>query len=318
MTNNVIFIMTATFISVCLLTYGLFVHFSNRRAIKERFGKRKKKEEDPLLKLRRTDKKSRVKKRFIDWISSFGKFAIKGNDKEETFADVSNLRMTLIRAGFRHSSAPAVYFGLRVLLSVGLPVMFMIYVVAFKRGADSFSVLTTLGLAGIGYYGPVYGLRIIGRLRHDRIDRTLPDVLDLMIVSMEAGLSLHASLTRVAVECERLSKELSRELQITNAELRAGIPRDTALKNFGERTGVQSVKSLVALMIQSEKMGTSIAHALRTHASFVRVQRAQKAEEIAAKMPVKIVFPTLLCIFPALFVVILGPAGISIYRNFLK
>ncbi|MDI6854821.1 MAG: type II secretion system F family protein [Deltaproteobacteria bacterium] len=179
-------------------------------------------------------------------------------------------------------------------------------------------MIIALLLAAVGYYGPVYGLRVIGKMRHDRIDRALPDVLDLLIVSMEAGLSLQASLTRVAVECERLSKELSRELQVTNAELRAGIPRDTALKNFGERTGVQSVKSLVALMIQSEKMGTSIANALRTHASFVRVQRAQKAEEIAAKMPVKIIFPTLFCIFPALFVVILGPAGISIYRTFMK
>jgi tight adherence protein C len=139
-----------------------------------------------------------------------------------------------------------------------------------------------------------------------------------MIVSMEAGLSLQATLNRVADESNRISKELSRELQVTNAELRAGISRDTALKNLGERTGVQSVKSLVALMIQSERMGASISHALRNHASYTRVQRAQRAEEIAAKMPIKIVFPTLLCIFPSIFIVILGPAGISIYRTLVK
>jgi len=314
MTNSIIYILGATFLSACLLTYGLFIFINNRRTIQERFAKRKK-EEDPLSKLRRVDKKSRIKNRFIKWISSFGRFAVK--DKDEGYSDVSNLRLTLIRAGFRHSSAPAVYFGLRALLGLGLPLIFIVYVVFFKKGPDTFSLMGAFVLAAVGYYGPVYGLRMIARIRHDRIDRTLPDVLDLMIVSMEAGLSLQASLNRVALESERLSKELSRELQVTNAELRAGIPRDVALKSLGERTGVESVKSLVALMIQSEKMGASIAHSLRTHASFTRVKRAQRAEEIAAKMPVKIVFPTLFCIFPALFVVILGPAGISIYRTFL-
>lgn len=314
MTSSIIYILAAVFLSACLMTYGLFVFINNRRTIQERFAKRKK-EEDPLIKLRRVDKRSKIKNRFITWISSFGRFAVK--DKDAEFSDVSNLRLTLIRAGFRHSSAPAVYFGLRALLGVCLPLIFMLYMVFFKRGADSFSLVGAMVLAAIGYYGPVYGLRIIGSIRHDRIDRTLPDVLDLMIVSMEAGLSLQASLNRVALESQRLSKELSRELQVTNAELRAGIPRDVALKNLGERTGVESVKSLVALMIQSEKMGASIAHSLRTHASFTRVKRAQRAEEIAAKMPVKIVFPTLFCIFPSLFVVILGPAGISVYRTFL-
>lgn len=315
MKSPVALIMIATFISVCLLTYGLFVFLTSRRSIKERFAKRKK-EEDPLLKLRRADKKSRLKNRFISYISSFGRFAVK--DEKEDLAEVSNLRMTLVRAGFRHSSSPAVYFGLRVLLALSLPLMFMAYIMLIKRGADSFSLMGALLLSAAGYYSPVYGLKFIANRRMDRIDRALPDVLDLLIVSMEAGLSLQASLNRVAAECAKLSKELSRELQLTNAELRAGIPRDTALKNFAERTGVQSVKSLVALMIQSEKMGASISQSLRTHASFSRVQRAQRAEEVAAKMPVKIIFPTLLCIFPALFIVILGPAALSIYRTFLK
>jgi|UniRef100_A0A7C3SHK4 tight adherence protein C len=315
MKSLVLLILAATFVSVCLLTYGLVVFLNSRRSIRERFTKRKK-EEDPLLKLRRADKKSQLKNRIIAYISSFGKFAVK--DEKEDLSEFTNLRMTLVRAGFRHSSSPAVYFGLRVLLALGFPAIFMAYVLLFKHGADSFSLMSALVLSALGYYSPVYGLRFIAKRRMDRIDRALPDVLDLLIVSMEAGLSLQASLNRVALECERLSKELSRELQITNAELRAGIPRDTALKNFADRTGVQSVKSLVALMIQSEKMGASISQSLRTHASFSRVQRAQKAEEIAAKMPVKIVFPTLFCIFPALFIVILGPAGISIYRNLLK
>jgi tight adherence protein C len=171
-----------------------------------------------------------------------------------------------------------------------------------------------LAAAILGYYLPNYILRGALNRRQERIDRTLPDVLDLMIVSLEAGLSLQSTLNHVSEEVRRISKDLQQELRITNAELRTGIPRDNALKNLGERTGVQSVKSLVALMIQSEKMGASIAQSLRTHADFVRVQRGQRAEELAAKMPIKIIFPTLFCIFPSIFIVILGPAAFQIYR----
>lgn len=306
--------LVATFLAVGLLTYGLAVYVANRRSLQDRF-KKPKKEEDPLLKLRRTDRKSRLKERVIGWISPLSKYAV-GKKEDET--ESTNLRLTLIRAGFRHSAAPAVYFGLRVLLAVGFPCFYLLYIFFFQGKTYSSQFMGALMLAGLGYYGPVYGLRFVASRRQDRIDRALPDVLDLMIVSMEAGLSLQATLNRVADESKRISKDLGRELEVTNAELRAGIPRDTALKNLGERTGVKSVKSLVALMIQSERMGASIAHALRNHASFTRVQRAQRAEEIAAKMPIKIVFPTLLCIFPSIFVVILGPAAISIYHNFLK
>jgi tight adherence protein C len=121
----------------------------------------------------------------------------------------------------------------------------------------------------------------------------------------------------VAEEIKPLSKDLHQELQLTNAELRTGIPRESALKNLGERTGVQNIKSLVAMMIQSEKMGASNAQAFRTHASFLRVQRGQKAEEKAAKLPVKILFPLMVFIFPAIFIVVLGPAVLQITRSIL-
>ena len=114
-----------------------------------------------------------------------------------------------------------------------------------------------------------------------------------------------------------ISIDLYKELQLTNAELRTGISREMALRNLGERTGVQNVKALVGLMIQSDRMGASIVQALRTHASFLRVQRSQKAEEQAAKLPVKILFPLLLFIFPAIFVVVLGPAAIQMSKTFL-
>jgi tight adherence protein C len=170
-------------------------------------------------------------------------------------------------------------------------------------------------LAGVGFYLPQYFLIVITRKRQDRIDKALPDILDLFIVCMEAGMSLQATINRVAEEIRTVSKDLYNEMNLTNAELRTGIPREIALKNLGERTGVQDVKSLVALMIQSEKMGTSIAQSLRTHASFIRVQRGQKAEEMAAKLPVKILIPMIFFIFPSILIVVLGPAALQISKS---
>jgi tight adherence protein C len=169
----------------------------------------------------------------------------------------------------------------------------------------------------LGFYSVPYLLKLIINRRQDRIDKALPDVLDLFIVCMEAGLSLQATINRVSDEVKSISVDLFKELQLTNAELRTGVGREIALKNFGERTGVQNVKALVGLMIQSEKMGASIVQSLRTHASFLRVQRSQKAEEKAAKLPVKILFPLLMFIFPAIFVVVLGPAVIQIAKSSL-
>ncbi len=255
-----------------------------------------------------------MKDQVLGIISSFGNMAL-GKEKEKQV--VSDLRLTLIQAGFRYTNAVALFYGIKAISTMLLPIGYLVYVMWTSK-MTTLNLGIALGMGALGYYLPNYILRRTLRQRQERIDRALPDVLDLMIVSLEAGLSLQSSLNHVAEEVRRISKDLNRELQITNAELRAGIPRDIALKNLGERTGVQSVKSLIALMIQSEKMGASIAQSLRTHADFVRVQRGQRAEELAAKMPIKIIFPTLFCIFPSIFIVILGPAAIQIYHSLIQ
>lgn len=304
-------ILLATFISVALLVYGLYTCRQSRRELRERFS-RPKKSQLPLV--RREAKPSALRTRLLEFLTSFGRIAL-GKEKER--GEVADLRTTLIQAGFRYPNAVAVFFGLKILGALLLPLLYLAYV-AWVKKITTVNLGIALAAAALGYYLPNYLLRKILERRQDHIDRTLPDVLDLMIVSLEAGLSLPATLSHVAEEVRRLSRDFHQELRLTNAELRAGIPRERALKNLGERTGVQSVKSLVALMIQSEKMGASIAQSLRTHADFVRVQRAQRAEEMAAKMPIKIIFPTLFCIFPAIFVVILGPAAIQIYRTLIQ
>ena len=264
--------------------------------------------------IRQDGKSSSLKDRALEVISSFGKMTL---GKEQEKPKISDLRLTLIQAGFRYTNAVAVFFGIKAICTVLLPLCYLVYL-TWAHKVTGMNLAIAMGAAALGYYLPNYILTKALKKRQNRIDRALPDVLDLMIVSMEAGLSLQSTLNHVADEVKRISKDFHGELRITNAELRTGIPRDNALRNMWERTGVQSVKSLISLMIQSEKMGASISQSLRTHADFVRVQRAQKAEEMAAKLPIKIIFPTLVCMFPAIFIVILGPAAIQIYHTLLN
>ena len=296
----------ASFSTVAFLTYGVLNYLSNRKVVRDRF---KKVTTDSMPLIYRGEVNS-FKKQFLDWISSLGHFA---TDSKE---DDSKIRQTLIQAGFRHPKGPGIYFGLRFLLALLLPVFYLLANVmhgVMNRG----NLLVCFLLAGSGFYVVPYLLRFITSRRQDRIDKALPDVLDLLIVCMEAGLSLQATINRVSDEVKSISVDLFKELQLTNAELRTGINRETALRNLSDRTGVQNVKALVGLMIQSDRMGASIVQSLRTHAAFLRVQRSQKAEEQAAKLPVKILFPLLLFIFPAIFVVVLGPAAIQISKSSL-
>ncbi len=299
-------LVSVVFISAAMLTHGLFTHTYNRRVLKERYGRSDGKK-DQRFGIAGTS----FKQRFLDGLSSFGKFAVRDQ------AGVSPLQAVLARAGFRHPSAPAAYFGLRAVAALGLPIPYLL--LTFWQGKfGAVNILVSLLCAAAGYFGPSYVLKILVRRRQDRIDRALPDMLDLMTVTMEAGLSLQATINRVSEEIRGISPDLYVELQITSAELRAGIPRYLALKNLGTRTEVQSLKSLVAMMVQSDKMGASISQGLRIHAEYIRTQRSQKAEEIAAKLPVKILFPMMLFILPALFIVVIGPAALKISATMFK
>jgi tight adherence protein C len=304
MTVLFLVIATASFATVAFLTYGVLSYYNSRKLVRDRF---KQDSGDSMPLIYRGDTNS-FKKQFLDWISSLGHYVV---DEKR---DDSDLRQSLIQAGFRHPKGIAIYFGLRFLLALLLPMLYLLANVmngVMNRG----NLLVCFLLAGAGFYIVPYLLRFITRRRQDRIDKALPDVLDLLIVCMEAGLSLQATINRVADEVKGISLDLYKELQLTNAEMRTGINREVALKNWGERTGVQNVKALAGLMIQSDRMGASIVQSLRTHASFLRVQRSQKAEEKAAKLPVKILLPLLMFIFPAIFVVVLGPAVIQMSKS---
>ena len=228
----------------------------------------------------------------------------------------SQLQELMVHAGYREPGAVAVYWGARMVLLAGLGIGFFLLVKVL--GGDAIKALLAGAWgAALGWVGPAMHVSGRARRRQKELQRTLPDALDLLIVCVEAGLALNQALVRVAEEIRHVSTLTSDELSLVNYEIRAGIPREEALKNLADRTGVPDLRSLTAMLIQTDRFGTSIAQALRVHSDTLRIKRRQRAEEAAAKTTIKLVFPLACCIFPALFVVILGPAMVQIYRTLL-
>jgi tight adherence protein C len=173
--------------------------------------------------------------------------------------------------------------------------------------------LAVLGVAaGFGWILPGAFVSRRIRLRKKQVQKALADTLDMLVVCVEAGLGLNQAMARVAEEIEHISPVMSEELEIMNLEIRAGTPREDALRHLGERTDVKDIKGLVSMLIQTDRFGTSIALALRVHSDDLRVKRRQRAEEQAAKTTIKLVVPLAIFVFPAMFVVILGPAILTI------
>ena len=172
-------------------------------------------------------------------------------------------------------------------------------------------------IALVGFYLPDFWLMIKSDIRREKLLEGIPDGLDLLVVCVEAGMGLDGAIHRVAEETQLTHPILSDELKLMNLELRAGKSRQDALRNLALRTNIDAMNSLVTLLIQTDKFGTSVAKALRIFSDSFRTQRYQKAEEFAAKMPVKLIIPLVLFIFPSLFVVIVGPPAIQIYKYFI-
>lgn len=230
----------------------------------------------------------------------------------------SRLRIHFMNAGYRNPTAPVLFFTAKTLLTFALPGLLILYVVIAGTELKPNTVLAMLvGSAALGYFLPNAFLarRITNRKRE--IFEHFPDAIDLMTVCVEAGLGLDAALARVGEEMRLTSPTLAEELHLVNLELRAGGTRDKALRNLALRTGVEEVDMLVAMLVQSDRFGTSVAESLRVHSESLRTKRRQRAEEMAAKIPVKLLFPLIFCIFPSMLLVLLGPAFISIYRVLL-
>jgi len=249
-------------------------------------------------------------------LNFFKKF---GTPRSAVSADDSHSkRMKFLKAGIRGENASAIFYGLKFLFAILLPAIFLIgRLVIFKLLDNQLTVFIFVLVALFGYYLPDIWLHQKTDKRKDRLLKALPDALDLLVICVEAGMGLDEGVNRVAAEIQLTSPDLSDEFKLFSLELRAGKDRPDALRNLASRTDIEEMKNLVTLLIQADKFGTSVATTLRVYSESFRIQRMQKAEELAAKIPVKLVFPLILFIFPSLFVAILGPAVIRIFRNII-
>lgn len=230
----------------------------------------------------------------------------------------SPLRTRFMNAGWRSAAAPSLYFAAKTVLALALPALVAVLGMATAGGALQKGYLVLLLFsASIGYYLPNVVLARRATTRCREIFETFPDALDLLTVCVEAGLSLERALAKVAGEIHIKSVTLAQELQLVLMEMRAGFSKEKALRNLALRSGVEDVDTLVAMLIQSERFGTSMGDSLRVHSDNLRNKRSVQAEEAAAKIALKLLFPLIFCIFPTLMLVLIGPAGISIYRSVL-
>jgi tight adherence protein C len=226
------------------------------------------------------------------------------------------LKRLLVRAGFRDPSAVRVFRGARVLSVAAFVVLGL--VASLRSGASAGGLLLSLvGAAMTGRQVPMQYLLLHIRRRKRAIQKGLPNALDLMVICVESGLGLDQTILQVAKELQSAHSEICDEFTVMNLELRAGKRRADALHNLADRTGVDDVKKLVAVLVQTDKFGTSIAQTLRGHSEYMRTMACQRAEERASKLPVKLVFPIFFCILPSLFVVTLGPVVTRLVRDLL-
>jgi tight adherence protein C len=230
----------------------------------------------------------------------------------------SPVRLRFINAGYRYKHAPVIYFGAKTVLALAFPGIYLLI-----KGLGGFeaefvhTLAVVLLLAAAGYYLPNLVLSRLVFVRQRELFENFPDALDLMTVCVEAGLGMDAAISRVGEEMAIKSPITSEEFRLVGLELRAGASREQALRNLAMRTGLEDIDSLVAMLVQADRFGTSVAESLRVHSESLRTKRRLIAEEKAAKLAVKLLFPLIFTIFPAMLLVLLGPAFISIYRTLL-
>ena len=248
---------------------------------------------------------------FLRWRSLLARIGSAERGKEQ-----ARLRVLFIRAGIRSQGAESIFRGLKLLAAV-LGGTGLMLVLILQRTEGSRIVLGAVaGLAG-GYMVPDKLLKLRIATRRKRIEKALPNTLDLLTICVEAGLGLDQAIVQVSKELAPAHPEISDELGMISLEMRAGKRRADCLRAFAERTGISEVKKLAAVLIQADRFGTSIAQSLRIHSEHLRTERRQQAEEKAAKLGVKLVFPIFFFILPSLFVITVGPVMVRIFRDLL-
>ncbi len=234
--------------------------------------------------------------------------------KPKTEKEESGIKLKLSYAGFRRDSAVQVYLGLKIIsMVIGLLLGGGTFLLMYGFSKDA--VLRVIATGGVMFYLPNIGLWFLAKKRKEAIFLSLPDTLDLMVVCVEAGLGLDQAMRRVCDEMQRTYKVICDELAICNLQLQMGRARNEVLHELGQRTGVDDLRALASILIQADKFGSSVGKALRVQSDSMRTRRSQLAEEKAAKTAVQLIFPLVLFIFPGIFVVLVGPAAITMVRQ---
>jgi tight adherence protein C len=302
-----VFTLALTFASVAILIYGLgklYLEFKVNRRVKQLT--KPNRERKSIVKIERPK---------TNWDSLLRPLFQLSLPSEGLTTSLS--RIKFIRAGYRDRTAPSIYVAIKTLLFLAVPLLAIIpltYLIPHKSLFYYSSCLLFAG--GAGYYLPDLFLKSRIKSRQTEMQENLPDLMDLLVICTESGLGLDAALNRVSVEIRRNSSVLSEEFYLACLEIRAGVSRLNALKNLAMRVNLEDLHSLVGMLVQADKFGTSLAESLRIHSEFMRVQRMQRAEEIAAKIPVKLLLPLVFLIFPVLMMVMLGPAVIQLGEVF--
>jgi tight adherence protein C len=247
---------------------------------------------------------------FLDLVQRLGRLVLPRNGEQQ-----APIQVRFHHAGFYNAQAPAYFLGARIALFVLLPVMVLIPLQAGWLSSKLNAPLL-LCAAGLGLAGPGLWLDSRTKRRKDMLRQGLPDVVDMLVLCLEGGISIRSALQRVTSEVQTTHPLLAGELAILQREVQLGLSPGEAMKKFSDRSGLSEVHTLASLLLQSERFGASMGKSLRIHADGFRLERQQAAEEMAQKATVKILFPTLLCIFPAIFIVILGPAAMQIAAMF--
>lgn len=228
--------------------------------------------------------------------------------------DQTATKRDLVRAGFRSDGAIKIFFGIKVTFCI---VMFFFALLMHRHVTDNpiLRIVFLVAATGLGYYAPGLWLENLVKKRQTKLRLSLPDALDMMVISVEAGLGLDQALQHVAREIEESHPDLSDEMGLVGLEMRAGSRRSEALRSLADRTGEEELRKLVAILVQTDRFGTSMGDSLRTHSDFMRLRRKQEAEERAAKVGVKLVFPIFLFILPSMMIVAAGPAMLKLFQE---
>jgi tight adherence protein C len=313
--------MDILFLTISILIFGVFVilalgvsyHIKYRQGHWKLIKRIEKQGEDEIESEKKTNPFGVIQKDFMKIVSSLGKYV-----KPEREGELSYYKKTFLKAGYRNENPLLIFFGIKVFMAICLPLIFIFLKFSFIRTIPSLHFMfCSIALAVAGFYAPNLWIRNRISRRKEQILKGFPNALDLMVVCVEAGTGLDAAIHRVGEEMKLNNRVLSEEFKLLSLELRAGKSRRDALKNLSIRADLTDVSSLTTLLIQTEKFGTSIAQALRVYSDSMRTKRYQRAEELAAKLPVKLIFPLIIFIFPALFVTILAPAAIRIFKVLL-